>query len=820
MKVVVRGARRRSAGEAIPRAEEEPSGSSGQVADGHAAFEVDGLRPEDEIFARLGEAGCEPPSCFTHRGRKLGAEIPAALPVEVAPRGTKPALGDEGLRMPCDATFLRFYNDVLKSRGLGNRSRPWTTVRLDHDENCAVFECGLRVEFRRALRVDGGDLRGAYQRGLGVLPLCRAHDFREGLPVGWRRRGGAFAALRQREAMWVNFDCRFSGSGGCAVKVRVGNTNAVSGRPWEGGLNSDPLDHIVCPNHAWLAGINDGNGGMRQFGPMPLNSGGCGSLADPWRESHTVITLEVYPPLRSDVKFLAADVSGTEAGEGRRDGDASVANGGPQATPWREETFGDGGRDEGECKSVCMHHGRGCACMHGGCEGTRMQAAVCGGPDRGAAAAQGACLSPSEMSVSPTGSGNGALSRADGAEGVDELDSTMQAPGPVACVSGPKHAPIDPGARPRSAAGEFSFDPETTPEECGLRPGDVVWMEAVALGTRPLLVSDVAGTSSPDVELTARYPFGVCVRTLVGADVPLTVCWATTGGDLKLMIEDCVGVPPVQQGLTFAGRRLQDEAPIGDQGVGEGAVIHLVSHVRGSDVFEQSVEGKLLRLCDAPQGHRSASMADCPRPSHWDLDAKQCLRLAILTTADFRAVTGQDPPPTPVSALTYHSHGVPWRDCYDAPAPAIDRAKILVDLAASASFHVEREDIMEERTCPVCRYNACNAELVPCGHGFCADCAEAVADIRPIKCPVCRGRFTRIADWSQALGEADAAMEADDCAVACLHTESAEGVGGREVRPDGELSVFCDDWLSCLLARDCPRWRSGEDGGSGWPSSQ
>ncbi len=49
----------------------------------------------------------------------------------------------------------------------------------------------------------------------------------------------------------------------------------------------------------------------------------------------------------------------------------------------------------------------------------------------------------------------------------------------------------------------------------------------------------------------------------------------------------------------------------------------------------------------------------------WDPHNATELEVHILNSDQYRAVTGREPPPTPVSAATYTEHGLPWFDLYD-----------------------------------------------------------------------------------------------------------------------------------------------------------
>jgi len=107
--------------------------------------------------------------------------------------------------------------------------------------------------------------------GLGRFPVFRVADYADRVPASWRRRGGLFIPMYQREALWLSFEQPWWRA--CAVKVGVGKVNAVSGGPWDEALHSEPQDYLVCPDQPWLDGINAGDGFVRQFVAMPLGMG-------------------------------------------------------------------------------------------------------------------------------------------------------------------------------------------------------------------------------------------------------------------------------------------------------------------------------------------------------------------------------------------------------------------------------------------------------------------------------------------------------------------------------------------------------------------
>lgn len=49
----------------------------------------------------------------------------------------------------------------------------------------------------------------------------------------------------------------------------------------------------------------------------------------------------------------------------------------------------------------------------------------------------------------------------------------------------------------------------------------------------------------------------------------------------------------------------------------------------------------------------------------WDQDNYGRIFIHIINSDDFFAITGRDPPPTPIDAKTYTDYGLPWFDVYD-----------------------------------------------------------------------------------------------------------------------------------------------------------
>jgi hypothetical protein len=69
-------------------------------------------------------------------------------------------------------------------------------------------------------------------------------------------------------------------------------------------------------------------------------------------------------------------------------------------------------------------------------------------------------------------------------------------------------------------------------------------------------------------------------------------------------------------------------------------------------------------------------------------DPQRCGRVFvhIANSMDWREITGEEPPPTPVSARTYSEHGFPWFSLYDEGGGDLARAKALEGVRSVAEI--------------------------------------------------------------------------------------------------------------------------------------
>lgn len=128
------------------------------------------------------------------------------------------------------------------------------------------------LDFQRTLRIPDDDGTYPLPPSLGSFPIYKVKDYADRVPDAWNEYGGVFIPMYQREAMWLSF----GGSDWCpsAVKVGVGNINAITGKRMHKKLNRTRQNYLVTPDQPWLDGINAGKGFIRQFVAMPLG-GGC-----------------------------------------------------------------------------------------------------------------------------------------------------------------------------------------------------------------------------------------------------------------------------------------------------------------------------------------------------------------------------------------------------------------------------------------------------------------------------------------------------------------------------------------------------------------
>jgi len=92
-----------------------------------------------------------------------------------------------------------------------------------------------------------------------------------------------------------------------------------------------------------------------------------------------------------------------------------------------------------------------------------------------------------------------------------------------------------------------------------------------------------------DIEKLAYMELGVIgplrlviVKTLTGKSIPFEVISNMTVATLKERLQDKEGIPPDQQRMIYLGKQLEDGRTLGDYGVVNKGIIHLVLRLRGT----------------------------------------------------------------------------------------------------------------------------------------------------------------------------------------------------------------------------------------------
>jgi hypothetical protein len=153
----------------------------------------------------------------------------------------------------------------------------------------------FQMSFQRTLRIPDDDSIYPLPPGLGEFPIFRIEDFEDRVPTQWKKHGGVFISMYQREALWLNFDGAYWRPN--VVKVAVGKIDAISGKRLHRRLNRTRQNYLICPDQPWLDGINAGDGYIRQFVAMPLGMGYTVEGQLTGKEEFGGLQVVVYDPL-------------------------------------------------------------------------------------------------------------------------------------------------------------------------------------------------------------------------------------------------------------------------------------------------------------------------------------------------------------------------------------------------------------------------------------------------------------------------------------------------------------------------------------------
>ena len=82
----------------------------------------------------------------------------------------------------------------------------------------------------------------------------------------------------------------------------------------------------------------------------------------------------------------------------------------------------------------------------------------------------------------------------------------------------------------------------------------------------------------------------------------------------------------------------------------------------------------------------------------WDLDNSQRCFIMLTNAEQWMAITGEEPPLSPISAEDYSMAGLPWFDYYDGDRKAIEGAKALSNIKSIKTIgHQKRDPVWPEK---------------------------------------------------------------------------------------------------------------------------
>jgi hypothetical protein len=137
--------------------------------------------------------------------------------------------------------------------------------------NRISLDASLWAGIQRTLRVpdDGGIY--PLPPALGRLPVRAAADYPERVPEAWRDGTHVLVPMHAQEAAWLQFQARPGDLR--AIKIGVGDIDALTGSSWSDTLEASPQNYIVCPYQPWVDGFKVGPARVRQFVAVPLHAG-------------------------------------------------------------------------------------------------------------------------------------------------------------------------------------------------------------------------------------------------------------------------------------------------------------------------------------------------------------------------------------------------------------------------------------------------------------------------------------------------------------------------------------------------------------------
>jgi hypothetical protein len=139
------------------------------------------------------------------------------------------------------------------------------------------WDAGVEINLKRTLRIPDDRRLHDLPPDAGNFPLRHIEDYDLGENNNLKDRGGLLMPMFQGDGMFLQFKAFDQGSPRgalpIAIKIGTGKVCALSGKPWEEGLNKKRQNYAVVPGQPWIDGYVGDKGSVRQFVAAPLGDG-------------------------------------------------------------------------------------------------------------------------------------------------------------------------------------------------------------------------------------------------------------------------------------------------------------------------------------------------------------------------------------------------------------------------------------------------------------------------------------------------------------------------------------------------------------------
>jgi hypothetical protein len=562
----------------------------------------------------------------------------------------------------------------------------------------------LGVSLLRTLRLPDDGVRYPLPPGMGPLPLRRVQDLKGRVPPEWLARPGVVVPMYRCEAIWLLFSADHPLPH--AVKVGCGGINALTGRPlsrrlerpeqpglWRRMLGAAPAqDYAVCPPQQFIDGFNTGHHSVRQFVAVPLGEGRTVEAQVTGDERHGGIQLCVYPPRPEREAALAS------AGRLALPGLLPVTAGGSvpetETAPW--EWNGPGDAATPPMPPVPPEF------PPDGVHATTVDLAGPAGSPDGAYAATVDLVTPAG---SPDSADTTMVDLATQAAAVDTprddspitLRGYPASPGHAAPVA----RPASPERRggddlPRGGPAPQRADPSALrggyPQQGGYPAGDDRLPDDVPRQGSPPLTRSAGQTRGVQPTpfagpIVRGEPRGGYVPQGAPAPVPAAPPPPAPAG---IPLGAPLAAAPVHTSMaspsTAVRPRPDRVAPSSARppvppasGHAPGPAASMLGSAAAAPQAKRSVSAaaRVQPAMDRPLGLGAGGQisqriyADAYGIETWDEAACAELFIHIVSPRTWYAMTGEPPPPTPVTFRAYQAAGLPWFQIYDEELPGI-----------------------------------------------------------------------------------------------------------------------------------------------------